>query len=96
MIQGRRGELSRWHRFDLERVGEFHNATPLGGMGQGEDKGDDRGVLRAHAGRMKLEVTPQHDGAADEDFAIRDVLIARGEQPTAEAEERGRTVQEQG
>jgi hypothetical protein len=30
------------------------------------------------------------------DFAIRDVLIARGEQPTAEAEERGRTVQEQG
>ncbi|HMI70812.1 MAG TPA: hypothetical protein VK510_12535, partial [Solirubrobacteraceae bacterium] len=66
MIQGRRGELSRWHRFDLERVGEFHNATPLGGMGQGDDKGDDRGVLRAHAGRMKLEVTPQHDGAADE------------------------------
>jgi glycerol uptake facilitator protein len=35
-------------------------------------------------------------GAYLYDFAIRDVLIARGEQPTAEAEERGRTVQEQG
>jgi glycerol uptake facilitator protein len=35
-------------------------------------------------------------GAYIYDFAIHDVLVARGEQPTAEAEERGRTVQEQG
>lgn len=66
MIQGRRGELSRWHRFDLERVGELHDATPLAGVCQRKDEGDDRGVLRAHAGRMKLDVTPQHDGAGDE------------------------------
>jgi glycerol uptake facilitator len=35
-------------------------------------------------------------GAYIYDFAIHDVLLARGERPTAEAEERGRTVQEQG
>jgi glycerol uptake facilitator protein len=35
-------------------------------------------------------------GAYVYDFAIRDVLLARGERPTAEAEERGRTVQEEG
>jgi glycerol uptake facilitator protein len=35
-------------------------------------------------------------GAYVYDFAIRDVLLARGEQPTAEAEERGRTVREEG
>jgi glycerol uptake facilitator protein len=34
-------------------------------------------------------------GAYVYDFAIRDVLIARGEQPTVEAEERGRTVREE-
>jgi glycerol uptake facilitator protein len=34
-------------------------------------------------------------GAYVYDFAIRDVLVARGEQPSVEAEERGRTVQEQ-
>jgi glycerol uptake facilitator protein len=34
-------------------------------------------------------------GAYIYDFAIRDVLIARGERPTAEAEERGRTVVEE-
>jgi glycerol uptake facilitator protein len=35
-------------------------------------------------------------GAYVYDFAIRDVLIARGERPTAEADERGRTVKEEG
>jgi glycerol uptake facilitator protein len=35
-------------------------------------------------------------GAYVYDLAIRDVLLARGERPTAEAEERGRTVQEEG
>jgi glycerol uptake facilitator protein len=34
-------------------------------------------------------------GAYMYDFAIRDVLVARGEQPSVEAEERGRTVEEQ-
>jgi glycerol uptake facilitator protein len=34
-------------------------------------------------------------GAYVYDLAIRDVLVARGEQPAVEAEERGRTVQEQ-
>jgi hypothetical protein len=66
MIQGRRGELSGWHDLDLERGGELHHATPLGCTCQWKDKGDDRGVLRAHAGRMELDVTPQHDGAGYE------------------------------
>jgi glycerol uptake facilitator protein len=35
-------------------------------------------------------------GAYVYDLTIRDVLLARGERPTAEAEERGRTVQEEG
>jgi glycerol uptake facilitator len=35
-------------------------------------------------------------GAYVYDFTIRDTLVARGEQPTPEAEERGRTVREEG